>query len=210
MKRITLIIICFIAASLYTTVYGRNREPYKPKHEITVRWGVVDEFFNDDFWSDWGWNQYYTRTPLERYNNGKYYWDDKKYTQAISLSYTHEIKRWLSLSINATYSGISQNERRREDNRIVSEYKKHRLGIFPMVKFTYFNRPVVRLYSAVGLGVGLKTENWSNTSKNKINETHISGQATFFGVSVGKRLFASWEVGAGAMGYFVMCGGYRF
>ena len=210
MNKITLIISCCIATSLYSTAYGRNREPYKPKHEITVRWGIVDEFFNDGFWDDWNWSPYYTNTPLERYNNGKYYWGDEVYTQAISLSYTHEIKRWLALSINATYSGAFQDEKRREDDRVVSEYAKHRLGLFPMVKFTYFNRPMIRLYSAVGFGVGFKTENWSNTSRSRMNETHVSGQATFFGVSVGKRLFASWEVGTGSMGYLIMGGGYRF
>ena len=209
MKKITLLVVCLIVVSLYSAAHGKSREPYKPKHEITVRYGVVDDFFNNDFWSDWRWN-FNAESPLERYNNGKYYFDDKVYTQAISLSYTHELKRWLALSLNVTYSGVSQKERKRDDNKVISEYKKHRLGVFPMVKFTYFNRPMVRLYSAVGFGFGTKNESWSNTTKSNINTTRICGQATFFGVSVGKKLFASWEIGAGEMGILTMGGGYRF
>ena len=209
MKKVILLIIGYIAVSSYSTTQARNREPYKSKHEISIRYGVVDDFFNNDFWSDWNWGYYY-ETPLERYNNGKYYFDDKVYTQAISLSYTHELKRWLALSINIAYSGVFQKEREKEGNMVISEYKKHRFGIIPMVRFNYFNRPMIRLYSAVGLGLGTKNESWSNTNRGNINMTRVSGQATFFGVSVGKKIFASSEIGAGGMGILTIGGGYRF
>ena len=210
MKKSILLIVCCIAASSYSTLHARNREPYKPKQEITVRYGVVDDFLNNDFWSDWWKWSFYEVSPLERYNNGKYYYDDKIYTQAISLSYTREIKRWLALSVSVAYSGVSQKERKREDNKVISEYKKHRLGIVPMVRFTYFNRPVIRLYSAVGLGFGIKNESWSNTKRDNINTTRLCGQATFFGVSVGKKIFATTEIGTGEMGILTIGGGYRF
>ena len=209
MKKVILLIICYIAVSSYSITQAGNPDSYKPKHEIAVRYGVVDDFFNNDFWSDWNWG-YYNETPLERYNNGKYYFEDKVYTQAISLSYTRELKRWFSLSINIAYSGVFQKEREKEGNMVISEYKKHRLGIIPMARFNYLNRPMIRLYSAVGYGFGIKNESWSNTNRDNNNMTRVSGQITFFGVSVGKKIFASSEIGAGGMGYLTVGGGYRF
>lgn len=114
------------------------------------------------------------------------------------------------MSINLSYSGVSQKERSSENDQVVNTYRKHRFAVFPSVKFTYFNRPMVRLYSAAGFGFGLKKEKWSSSPKDYTNDTHVSGQLTFFGVSVGKKLFASWEVGVGSMGILTMGGGYRF
>ena len=208
MRKIILLSLCFITISLCTTTYGV--EPYKNKQEFTIRWGFVD----DEDWYDWSNSRidaipYNYYTPLDKYNNGKYYYDEKIYTQAITLSYTNEIKRWLALSINATYSGAFQNERETESGKITDKYRRHRIAVFPMVRFTYLNRPVVRLYSAVGFGFGMTKDGWSSNPYRE-SKTDIDGQLTFFGVSVGKKLFASWEVGIGSMGYFTMGGGYRF
>ena len=205
-KIVLLMVLGFIVLSCAETY---AQDAYKLKREITVRWGMIDDYNDNDFFFDWG-GYGYASSPLERYNSGKYYHDNKVCTQAISLSYTHEIKRWLALSINASYSGVSQKERRAADNQVVNEYRKHRMAVFPMAKFTYLNRPVIRLYSAAGFGLGLIDEEWSNDDRSHKREMRLDGQMTFFGVSVGKDLFASWELGVGAMGYLTMAAGYRF
>ena len=205
MKKLILLTVCCLFTSLYAVkVYAG--EPYELKKEFTVRLGVVDGFDND-YW-DWDW--YYYDTPLERYEKGRYYYDDKIFTEAITLSYSHELKRWLALGINVTYSGVFQKQRRRSDDQVVNEYKRHRLALYPMVKFTYFNRPIIRLYSAAGFGFGVEDERWTSDRSSHERETLLVGQLTLFGVSVGKKLFASWEVGAGSAGYITMCAGYRF
>ena len=204
MKKHFLPIIFSLLTTTYVKVYAD--EPYKLKDEFTVRIGVVDGF-DSDYW-DWDW--YYMDTPLERYEKGRYYYDDKIFTEAITLSYSKELKGWLALGINVSYSGVFQKERRTSDDQVVNKYKKHRIGLFPTVKFIYFNRPIIRLYSAAGFGIGVKDERWTSNRGSHIRETRLSGQVTFFGVSVGKKLFASWEVGAGSMGYITMGAGYRF
>jgi hypothetical protein len=200
--KISLLISLFFIITICTS--GRNREPYQLKKEITVRWGWTDYDWDDDF-SVFT----YDETPLERYNNGKYYYDEKRYTHALSFSYTSEIKRWLALSLVGTYSGTFRNERESGTDKIVDKYKKQVFSVFPMVKFTYLNRPYIRLYSAVGLGVGFKSEKWDNNAQSGF-ETRFGGQLTFFGVSVGKDLFASWELGTGSMGILTVGAGYRF
>ena len=222
MRKILLLVVCCMMYSLCSTVYGS--EPYKTKQEFSINWGWVDD---DDYnWSKpnvyysyygGGYGGYYggygylydvpPYTPLNRYNDGKYYYDKEIQTQAISLTYTREIKRWLALSINASYSGAYRNERESESGKITNKYRRHRIAVFPMVRFTYLNRPVVRLYSGVGIGLGLKKEGWSNNHEYK---SRFDGQITFFGVSVGRKLFTSWELGTGAMGYLTVGGGYRF
>ena len=37
-----------------------------------------------------------------------------------------------------------------------------------------------------------------------------TGQVTFFGVSVGRALFANWELGYGVKGYLTLGMGYRW
>jgi hypothetical protein len=211
MKKSFLFISCYITVSLCITAEGksREREPYQLKREITVRWGMIGDYFDNSnpFGYEYG---YMSETPLERYNRGKYYYDDKISTQAISVSYTQELRRWLALSVNAVYSGVSQNERRTDTDRISNKYTQYRIGIYPAVRFTYFNRPLIRMYSAIGLGLEITDEKWSSNYHSNNHETNLNGQITFFGVSVGKNLFVSWEVGVGAMGYLVMGGGYRF
>ena len=216
--------------SLCSTVYGR--EPYKTKQEFSINWGWTD----DGDWNNWsnnhnsyysyggyyggyggygGYGSYYGSiydspyTPLNIYNNGKYYYDKEIHTQAITLSYTRESKRWLALSINASYSGAFQNERESASGKITDKYRRHRIAVYPMARFTYLNRPIVRLYSAAGFGFGMEIENWSNSNRHEYN-TRLDGQLTLFGVSVGKKLFASWEIGAGSKGFLTMGAGYRF
>jgi hypothetical protein len=210
MRKFILFSLSCIVYSICTTAYAR--EPYKTKQEFSIRWGYLDSEDDFDFF-DWNNDYIYSSakayTPLNRYNNGKYYYDDKFYTQAITISYTNEINRWLALSINASYSGVFQNERESDGDKIIDKYRKHRIAIFPMARFTYFNRPMIRLYSAAGFGFGMIKEGWSNNGRDKTDNS-IDGQLTFFGVSVGKKFFASWELGYGAMGYLIMAGGYRF
>jgi hypothetical protein len=206
MRRIlSFVACCLILCCAPATLHAQTREPYKLKHEVTVRWGLYDD--PDDYYRSWGWSD---ESPLERYNRGKYYLDDRLNTQAISVSYGHEIKKWLALSIHLSYAGAMQNERLASDDRIVNKHRLHRFAVFPTVKFTYLNRPFVRLYSAVGFGFGWKRAKWDTHSTYYINETRVSGQLTCFGVSVGKDLFASWEIGYGSLGFVTLGGGYRF
>jgi len=203
MRKIILLSVCFIIISLCTVTYGG--EPNKNKHEFSIRWGAIYDLYENHDYS------YYWSSPLERYNSGKYHFGDKTSTEAITLSYAREMKRWLTLSLNASYFGVFQREMENGSNKIADRYKKHKISVYPMVRFTYLNRPMIRLYSSVGIGLGLTKEGWSNNSRHyNDNDAYIEGQLTFFGISVGKKLFVSAEIGLGAMGYLTMGGGYRF
>ena len=201
MKKIILLSLCYLTISLCTVTYGQ--EPNKTNHEFSVRWGTnLDLDHDDPYFLGMG-------TPLDKYNSGKYYYGNKIHTKAITLSYANEMTRWITLTVNTTYSGTYQLEHEIESKKISDKYRKHKISVYPMVRFTYHNRPMVRLYSAIGFGLGVTKEGWSNDSRDEY-KTAIDGQLTLFGVSVGKKLFVSWEIGVGNMGFLNMGGGYRF
>ncbi len=180
--------------------------------EVTIRWGMIESPFEmwgqptpgyrDTPWYPW-------HTPLEHYNRGKYFYNKRYHTQALSLSYTQELKRWLALSINASYSGSYQNQRIAGSERVTDTYRKHRFALYPTVRFTYVNSSMIRLYSGIGLGFGMKREKDFFTNEYK-TKTYLTGQLTFIGISIGRNLFACWELGYGQRGFLTAGIGYRF
>ena len=146
-------------------------------------------------------------TPCERYTRRRYSYGDLIYTPALSVGYTQGLSRWLALGVQTSYSGIYQSQRL--DGMSVDHLYTHRLAIYPAVRFTYLNRPMVRLYSGLGLGVGMK---WEREFFNPDVRYSVfpTGQVTFFGVSVGRALFANWELGYGVKGYLTLGMGYRW
>ena len=85
--------------------------------------------------------------------------------------------------------------------------------LVPTVRFTYLNRPIVRLYSSIGVGVGFcreRTRNVEGYIENNQHETFCPAQITLLGVSVGRRLFGFAELSTGSLGVCTAGIGYRF
>lgn len=211
MKKKMLCFVCLAVLAMSARAQGdlpeRKRSTFHPKREVALGWGLVElpsiSWQNNYDYPNW-W-----RTPLDRYNQGRYTYDERYYTQALSLSYTQEMKRWLAVGLNVSYSGVFQNLRVYESFQIDDNYRKHRFAFYPTVRFIYLNRPVVRLYSGFGLGFGMESEREFGMREYS-HRTFVTGQLTFFGVSFGRNLFGSWEVGYGTMGFLKAGVGYRF
>jgi hypothetical protein len=82
------------------------------------------------------------------------------------------------------------------------------------MRFAWFNREWVRMYSSIGLGVGMMISHPYDTNGGEAAEPYIewgpSIQLTGFGISVGKRLFWFSEVQTiGTLGVFTMGIGFR-
>ena len=74
----------------------------------------------------------------------------------------------------------------------------------PSVRFNYLNRPWVRLYSGLDLGVGYLFSGSSSRSKDgeeesgsKNNNFIFAFNVTAFGVNVGKKFYGLFELNAG-------------
>lgn len=214
MTKKMLLIICLtaLACSAHAQSFLRwlgIKPAYKLKNELSISWGLVEnpfEMYHDDT-PGWPEGRFEGNTPWERYDRSRYSYGDRIYTQALSVGYTQELSRWLALGVQTSYSGIYQSQRL--DGMSVDHLYTHRLAIYPAVRFTYLNRPMVRLYSGLGLGVGMK---WEREFFNPDVRYSVfpTGQVTFFGVSVGRALFANWELGYGVKGYLTLGMGYRW
>jgi hypothetical protein len=214
MTKKMLLIICLTALALNADAQSFLRwlgikPAYKLKNELSISWGLVEnpfEMYGDDT-PDWPGGRFEGHTPWERYDRSRYSYSDRIYTQALSVGFTQELSRWLALGMQASYSGQFQSQRL--DGITTDRLYTHRFAFYPAVRFTYLNRPMVRLYSGLGLGIGMK---WNREFFDRDVEYSVfpTGQVTFFGVSVGRQLFANWELGYGVKGYLTLGMGYRW
>ena len=210
MTKRMLLIICMTALTLHAASaqsflrWLGIKPTYQLKNELSISWGLIENPFENDDVVPINANG---RTLANRYDLGRYSYGDRIRTQAFSLGYTQELSQWLSLGVQAAYSGVFQDQRlagMTTDRRYT-----HRFALYPAVRFTYLNRPIIRLYSGAGLGVGMK---WKHEFFDRDVEYSVfpTGQVTFFGLSVGRRLFANWEIGYGVKGYLTLGMGYRW
>lgn len=139
---------------------------------------------------------------------------DTKTAGSYSLSYMFSPARWFSVGTYATYANVNYKHYDRRSGQRISKTNIDHFLLTPTVRFTYLNRPIVRLYSQVGIGFGHLTENCKyvdgSMTNEKYSETYCSIQLTLFGVSVGRRLYGFAEIGSGSIGGLNAGIGYRF
>ena len=206
-KSLTLILLfslCQLAAA--------QKSSFTPEHEFRLGIGAyplaesMDYFFNfDEFYTkgDGGYNMY---------ESGQYYQGASVFTGSISAGYTYNMLHWISVGATLTYAGDFQKRYDRITDQYIGVNRTNRLYLMPMVRFNYLNRPLVRLYSQVGVGMSyVHTKQYFNGKPRLTSDWGASAQVTLFGISVGKQLFGFAELlGTGVQGSLVAGIGYRF
>lgn len=207
-KRLFLIIVATLSSmSLYSQ---RLANEQISKHEFRLGVGAFPVVLRSEYGqglfvknNDYllGGSYYHS---LNEYRGPKYT------TGSISLGYTYAFNRWLSLGGTISYTGEFRKYYDRISDRMTNSRSWNDISVTPMIRFTYLNHKYVRLYSQ--LGVGLQLSFQSDKFSNHVTTlAHITGQATFLGVSVGNRLFGFGEMlGVGNQGAFVIGIGYKF
>lgn len=123
-----------------------------------------------------------------------------------SASYAFRLHKWVDFGAAITFSHSYFNTYSNLTAAVQNHYFTNCVSIVPMVRFTWLNRPLVRLYSSVGLGIAL-------TSSNRLDidsSDRVTGQFTPIGICVGRALFGFAEVGYGAQGALIVGLGYSF
>ena len=117
------------------------------------------------------------------YNSGPYQFGH------LFLGYRYDINSWLSVGSEVDWFYIWGSEEQRNgygDFVVKYSYSRHQLTIMPTARFTYFRRPIVELYSGLGLGYTMY-------------EPDVHGftiSPTLIGVNLGnKHWFAELELG---------------
>ena len=117
----------------------------------------------------------------------------------LTLSYNHFIKKWFSIDTRVSLGGYYYYVNTGRDTHVEHFDFNPYISVTGMARFSYLNKPAVRLYSSVGVGLVANSDLLPTI------------QLTYFGVSFGKRLFGFVELGAGLEYLGGMCGlGYRF
>lgn len=125
-------------------------------------------------------------------------------TGVISAEFSYYFKRWFSLAVSLNYNGVFGSTFSGMDDSVLSRDNGAVVTLYPQARFSYLTREYVRLYSAVGLGVGYATFR-------SRSELYPCFHLTPIGISVGRKVFGFCELGTGMLFMGVMGGiGVRF
>jgi hypothetical protein len=151
-------------------------------------------------------NEYY---GAQRYEGNLYS------TGSLNLSHSVRVKKWLEVGAVISYNGSFRNIYSTVDHSVVTSDNRHSFFFTPTIRFAWFTREYIRMYSSVGVGVGVMIYDDPQFRNVTFHEKEIqfgpSIQLTGFGISVGKSVYGFAEAGAvGTLGLFTIGMGYRF
>lgn len=128
-----------------------------------------------------------------------------------TLSYDFRFKKWFDLGVALGYYGEFGSKYSNVDNSKIGNNSSQYISVMPVVRFTWLNRPWVRMYSSLGVGMVFNTySTYSGLKQYRFNETGWCAQFSPFGIAVGRALFGYAEVGVGIHGALIVGIGYRF
>lgn len=124
------------------------------------------------------------------------------------IHYYYQVKPWCQVGIKTTVEGARNTRFSDTLHTSVSSIDRYLLiSVMPSVRFTYLNRPWVRLYSGVDLGLGIfGTEGKDSSSGDFLFAFNV----TAFGINVGKKFFGQFELNAGFDSFVKVGIGARF
>ena len=214
---ITSLTLIFALLSLSQLV-AAQKSSFTPEHEFRLGIGAYPLaeslgylYHNNGYMTSFG----YGNAALNDYEyiSAQNYTGPKKFTGSISAGYTFNVLRWLSVGATFTYAGGSSKVYDRITDQQKIKYNDNHFYLMPVIRFNYFSRPLIRLYSQIGVGlsyVSYKSQE-NNVTTVTYTEKGLAAQVTLFGVSVGKQLFGFAEfLGTGVQGSLVVGIGYKF
>ncbi len=181
--------------------------PYR--HDLSVTWGMLPSYESMDFMSFH--SSSYEGGLDNIYNN---YMDKCLTSGVISLDYNIQLRKWLAVGVRMTGAWSRHTEMSSITGKAVSTYDNYSIGSLAYVKFTYFRRDWISMYSSIGL-LGLKYTSIGAPKdfrtvyeyKNMTNSYQIAP----LGLTVGKKLYGMAEMTFGSECFGVRMGvGYRF
>jgi hypothetical protein len=170
-------------------------------HELKLSLGAFPITSNDEgycFWED---------DDAFEDEKGWSYLSKGVYSPAINLSYSYQLKSWLSLGAAITYSVLDKTYKNQLTDEMQFKKRRQFLAFTPSVRFDWYRMKYVRVYSGVGLGVAYYKKKDSFEEK---NSCYGSVDITYLGMSVGRKWYGFGEMSIGTNGFFKIGVGYRF
>ena len=171
---------------------------FAPKHDFRI--GVGSLSLTTLFTLDGGWNiddYYYDfRQDMAMADT---YLTPRTFVGNYSLSYTYHDRRWLQYGGTVTFGASTRWRKDAATGQKIENLSRYALAVMPSVRFVWFYREKVQLYSSISLG--LVTD---------FDEAYVWGDMTFVGCSFGRTVFGFVELGGGMAGSARIGLGYRF
>lgn len=170
---------------------------FSPKHDIRIGVGTVSlpTLMTLD---EWGYVDYAPNFRKDM-QNADTYLTPRYFVGNYSLSYTYHDRKWLQYGGQVVFGASTRSRRDVHTNGGIEDLNRYVLSVMPMVRFSWFYREKVQMYSSVSLGVVTDFE-----------DLYVWGDATLFGCSFGRKFFGFAEVGMGMSGWLRAGIGYRF
>ena len=171
---------------------------FAPKHDLRI--GVGSLSLTTLFALDGGWNiddYYYDfRQDMAMADT---YLTPRTFVGNYSLSYTYHDRRWLQYGGTVSFGASTRWRRDAATGEKVENLSRYALAVMPSVRFVWFYREKVQLYSSVSLGV-----------VTDFDDAYIWGDVALVGCSFGRKVFGFVELGGGMTGSARIGLGYHF
>ena len=171
---------------------------FTPKHDIRVGVGTLSAA-TSLLLDDWGLEEALPRDFRIDMASTDTYLTPRYFVGNYSLSYTYQDRRWLSFGGTAVFGASTRWRKSAHTGEKIDNLSYYCLSIMPTVRFDWFYREKVQLYSTISVGV-----------ITDFDEVYPWGDLTLVGCSFGRKFFGFAEVGMGMAGWLRAGVGYRF
>lgn len=129
----------------------------------------------------------------------------------FALNYTYRVNRWFEFNVTASCAPAFGRMYDWQTRESVGNYSVSYFSLLPSARFVWLNRPLVRLYSGISLGAAFREDRWSAGSDRGVSREFVPGiSVTWFGLTVGKRVYGFAELNSGVTGFCQAGIGYSF
>lgn len=159
--------------------------------------------------STFGWNND-GYTPDDWFLDDKFYHGPRYATCPLTFHYMYRAAKFLWLGFDFSYMGVYSKLYREWDDAQFGWMNEHYLTLMPKIRFSYFNRKYVTMYSGISTGITVGLIEPEFPAGFLSVRVRPAVQATFYGISVGRTWYGFAEVGCGYNGFIRTGFGYHF
>jgi len=131
--------------------------------------------------------------------------DDSRSLGGITLGYNRSLSKTVMFGFMLSYENFGSSGTYDPDGSgtlYSADISDHVISEMATFTVNYVNKPLVRLYSAAGLGVSMVFSHVQGSSPGALAETdrqvHFAGQVTLIGLRVGRTVGGFVEIGVGS------------
>lgn len=184
---------------------------FVPQHDFRFGFGIKSYepaymLKNIDDWDE----PYYNYTLVD-FNVRDYYTGARYTTNAIFCEYMYQPSKWFSVGATVTYFAYFNHYYDVQTDASVGTNYVHHFSLYPTLRFTWLNTPMLSMYSAFGLGrrVVYESDKTPLTSSHSFR-SNIAGQITLLGFTLGKKVYGFTDlITIGTQGEITFGIGYR-